>query len=666
MPSAREIRAGAAYIELSTKDSALVRGLDKAEKRLRGFAAAATDLGKRFAVLGSAITAPLAASIVQFGKAGDALNKMSARTGVAVQSLSELKFVAEQNGAAIGDVEKGLRGMVKTVRNADRGLSTASDALEAIGLSSKKLAGLSPEQQFEVIADGIAGIADDGKRAAVAMEIFGRAGSALLPTLQSGSAGIAQLRKETRDLGITMDGEQAQAAADFTDAWNRITQQLRAAVIQIGGALAPAITKISSVITPVLKGVIDWIKQNGELIKLVAAVGAGLLAAGAALIAFGVGATVAATVLGGMSAIVSAVGTAIGILGGAVTFLLSPVGLAVIAATALTVWLVKLAAATEPVQRAIASLGETLGNLAGIAKTAFGGIADALATGDISAAIEIVKLGLVAAWYEAVAKIRARWADFKEFFLNTVDEIRTGLAMGIVNASATVESVFAKLSSSMAGIWDNLVTTLQRTFIALLPTILNVMSKAVGAIQSVIGIFDEDLAAKIGATATAFQTLGPSLQRGIEEGLEQRTKQRATDRQNRLDQIEAGRSGTIDTLGDDLNARKQERGKLFDTQRDAAFADAKAAKAELDRAVQAAADARQAVENQRGEQIEAAGSAAAVSVGRSVKSVGSLGGFSGADVARNIGLSGFGDKQDETNRLLGKVAKNTKQKQKWN
>jgi len=47
MPSVRDIKAGAAYVELTLRDGALARGLHKAQRKLRAFSGMVSDLGRR-------------------------------------------------------------------------------------------------------------------------------------------------------------------------------------------------------------------------------------------------------------------------------------------------------------------------------------------------------------------------------------------------------------------------------------------------------------------------------------------------------------------------------------------------------------------------------------------------------------------------------------------
>lgn len=64
--SARDIKAGAAYVELYAKDGSLVRGLARASKRLKAFGATVRNVGMGMAKLGALFVAPLIAGTKVF------------------------------------------------------------------------------------------------------------------------------------------------------------------------------------------------------------------------------------------------------------------------------------------------------------------------------------------------------------------------------------------------------------------------------------------------------------------------------------------------------------------------------------------------------------------------------------------------------------------------
>src|SRR5690606_23318108 len=99
----------------------------------------------------AAVTA-LLGTAKAFSDTGDMLDKMSQRTGVSVEALSELGFAADLSGTDLETLEAGLRNMQRTLVGAAQG-SSAGEALGRLGLSAAQLAGLSPDEQFKILAD---------------------------------------------------------------------------------------------------------------------------------------------------------------------------------------------------------------------------------------------------------------------------------------------------------------------------------------------------------------------------------------------------------------------------------------------------------------------------------------------------------------------------------
>src|SRR5690606_9206364 len=133
------------------------------------------QVGLRLVAAGAAAAAPIAAMVGLFVRAGDELEKMAERTGLSVEALSELKVAAEQSGTDLDTLEKGVRTLQRTINDAERGLSTANNALADLGLTAADLRALSPEEQFKLVAERLSQIDDPAKRAALAMQILGRA-----------------------------------------------------------------------------------------------------------------------------------------------------------------------------------------------------------------------------------------------------------------------------------------------------------------------------------------------------------------------------------------------------------------------------------------------------------------------------------------------------------
>lgn len=289
------IRAGRAYVELFTDEKGLNPGLLKAQARLRAWGAGLAKIGgTALAIAGPAIAAMTKAALT-FSEVGDAFAKTAARVGTTTEAISALDFAAQRSGATIEDVEIGLRMLAKTVDHAASGSDAAAVALGRIGLSAGDLKGLKPEEQLGRVADGLAGIQNPGTRAALAMEIFGRSGTKLLPMLADGSKGLKTFEEEARKLGIILDSNAGRSAEALNDALGDVQIAIRGVAINVGAALAPTITKLAIAIRDVLGGFANWVRENKAFViqsaKTVALVGG----IGAAFVGIGTGAMVAAS-----------------------------------------------------------------------------------------------------------------------------------------------------------------------------------------------------------------------------------------------------------------------------------------------------------------------------------------------------------------------------------
>lgn len=107
MAESGAIRAGRAFVEVFADNSELTRGLALAQARLRSFATSVNSIGRGMVAFGASILTPLAAMTTQFVNTGEALDKMSQRTGVSVEALSELGFALDQAGGDLESFETG-------------------------------------------------------------------------------------------------------------------------------------------------------------------------------------------------------------------------------------------------------------------------------------------------------------------------------------------------------------------------------------------------------------------------------------------------------------------------------------------------------------------------------------------------------------------------------
>lgn len=324
--SAGAVRAGAAFVEIFANDSKFQQALTRMQNKLKATAATMRTIGAGLMGAGAAIATPILAAAGAFASLGSELFDMSQRTGIAAESLSVLKYAAEQSGTDMASLETSVRKMQKTIDAAGSGSKEASDALARIGLSAADLAGMKPEDQMAAIADGLMAIQDPGERAAIAMAIFGKSGTAVLPMLAGGSAGMRQFAAEAARLGLIMDSETAAKADALGDALDSLRQAMFMAFINVGSAVAPMLTSIAKYLADVSAKVGQFIQNNQQLITTALKVAAGVVALGGAFMAASFMLTTFSAAIGVIKAaltlipaLCTPVGVALGIIAGGVT-----------------------------------------------------------------------------------------------------------------------------------------------------------------------------------------------------------------------------------------------------------------------------------------------------------------------------------------------------------
>ncbi len=469
MPSAQGIRAGLAYVEIYANNNPLVRGLNVASSKLKAFGQSISGLGLKLTAVGAGIVTPILAAVKDFAEFGDSLEKMSRRTGVSAEALSEIGYAAQQSGTDLEDVETGLRRMQRTVVEAGAGSTGAAEALAKLGLSAEQLRQLSPEDQFSEIAKRLNGITDPTERAAAAMNVFGKTGTRLLPMVGD----LDALREEAKRLGITMSTDDARAAAELHEAMSKIKSVLRSVAAAIGSALAPLLKEWATWITNIVVGTKKWLKENRGLIISALKIGVVILGVGVALVALGavisgigtIVGVVSSIITGGVALITGTISTAIAIIGGigtafsaiasvvgaAVGFILTPVGALIVGLVALAGYLIYARGVGGKVVDYLGARFNDLKDAAlqvfaeirDFALQSFQGIKDALAAGDVALAARILWLSLQLAWRKGIAILTKYWTDFT----SSIDRIFTDAFYGLVILAS---GVFFDLQSAWA------------------------------------------------------------------------------------------------------------------------------------------------------------------------------------------------------------------------
>lgn len=265
-------------IALGANSANLKRDLDKAStatkkfsSKAKGHAAAVTSAFKAVAVGIAAISAAMGASALLSN--ADALIKNANGAGIAFEAYQRLAFGLEQAGLSQDSLQKGMKKLNTIMATAGDGTKSAVEDLAALGVTFEQLQGMSPEERFRAVVDGLNGIQDEGARSAIAMKVLGKE--------------FADRKFSSEDLDnassglITITTAAANAAEGFGDAINLMQTNM-----------SNMATNMIATVVPYIQIAVDTFNQFSANHPTMTGILSGLAAAGAAIIGLGVALTV--------------------------------------------------------------------------------------------------------------------------------------------------------------------------------------------------------------------------------------------------------------------------------------------------------------------------------------------------------------------------------------
>lgn len=202
----------------------------EAERESKGFTGALQSMHAGYiavAAAGIGAVAGISAVVSSAIEGARELQSFSTRLGVSAESLSELKFAAEQNNIAFGQLAIGMQRMTRRVAEAAQGMGEAQGALKELGLDAEQLASMLPDQQLNEVAEALGGVKNQSDKVRLAFKLFDSEGVGLLQLFDSLGGSLKDLRKDAHDLGVTMTDEAVESLDKAARAGDRFAAALK-------------------------------------------------------------------------------------------------------------------------------------------------------------------------------------------------------------------------------------------------------------------------------------------------------------------------------------------------------------------------------------------------------------------------------------------------------
>lgn len=199
----------------------------------------ARNAGIAVAAVGTAIFG-LASSTAALG---DDVAKSADKLGIGVEAFQELRYAAERSGVPIATFDSSMTAFVKRLGEAKEGTGPAADAIKALGLNVGDLVNMKPEDALGKIAERMKDVKNPAERAAIASDLFSRAGVGMVNMLRDGEKGLIDLRGQARRTGYVLSEETARDAEVFQDRLLDAQLTVKGLKNVIGAEFMPVVTR---------------------------------------------------------------------------------------------------------------------------------------------------------------------------------------------------------------------------------------------------------------------------------------------------------------------------------------------------------------------------------------------------------------------------------------
>ncbi|RYJ61239.1 hypothetical protein [Pseudomonas songnenensis] len=278
---------GTLTLDLIAKIGGFTGPLDQsgraAQKWRRQIEKDAKAAGIAMGAAGAAAAAGLGYMIKASIDAADAASKAAQSAGLTTEAYTSLAFAADMSGVSTSELDAAMSRLNRTALEVAAGSEKQAALFKTLGVSVKDAGGAlrDGDQILMDLADRFAKMPDGIGKSSLAMEVFGRSGTKMIPLLNSGSEGIKGLTEQARALGLVINDEQAKSAERFNDNLSILAGVSRGAGNVIAGELLPVMNDFTAEMVDIaIKG--ELAASAGDTLatslKALAATGVGVYA----------------------------------------------------------------------------------------------------------------------------------------------------------------------------------------------------------------------------------------------------------------------------------------------------------------------------------------------------------------------------------------------------
>lgn len=235
------------------------KGLKKFEDGIAGVKGGLLGMGALLVTTGGSLFALIGTA----AKAASQITSIAASAGVSAEALQKLAYAGSLSGAGMDDLGIALKFLSRNIYEATHEqLGPAAQKFRALHVQFTTAAGKGRQAAdvFKDISARFHEMKDPTEKAALAIQLFGRGGGAVVKMLNKGPEFLREMGEELEAFGGVLNDTELKNLAEFKQSLTRLFRIFTAIKDQLAAGLAPAFTAI---IVSIRKFVI----ANKEVIK---------------------------------------------------------------------------------------------------------------------------------------------------------------------------------------------------------------------------------------------------------------------------------------------------------------------------------------------------------------------------------------------------------------
>lgn len=264
-------------------------GVAAASADLKSYGATLTSVGSIAVGVGTAIAGAMALIVTSTANAEDRIRDLAIQSNSTAETMSTLKYVAEQNGTTIDAVAQSMKFLARNAADAAGGNKDMAKSFADVGVTVRNANGSlkSSEQLLFEVSDGLKNTRDATAATRLSLALLGRGSIELTEFLKLGSAGLREGQAEARKFGAEISTKAAAGADNFNDSLNTLKTSIDGLKRSLGDELIPTIV-------PMIKGMAEaaaqagaWARENPGLAQTLVGVASVLIGSGGLVVAIG-------------------------------------------------------------------------------------------------------------------------------------------------------------------------------------------------------------------------------------------------------------------------------------------------------------------------------------------------------------------------------------------